>query len=259
MGACYSAASSAQGGPVVYLGFLSSEWKLDWLIRPWIYLKNNIFLLLFIQRMNDTNTVTPKELCQLVRDAHSRISASIIKTRWSLIFQQSELEIIAIRNWITSVQQKEPGLKNSWFLHIVFPPIQEVKTSQGCGFSSNVIHRPLHSLLKDGTGKSLFLWTPFYSVSNSQPIFNILQEQRTGSFKLRGAHSKLSKMTQREVRIWYTFISNLVVFMFVIVKCWRGSTEKDCTGRLLGDLKLWQPRAGLHRCHEEVSSSVSFK
>ena len=83
--------------------FVSSEWKLDWLIRPWIYLKNNIFLLLVIQRMNDTNTVTPKELCQLVRDAHSRISASIIKTRWSLIFQQIELEIFAISNWITSL------------------------------------------------------------------------------------------------------------------------------------------------------------
>ena len=208
--------------------------------------------------MNDTNTVTPKELCQLVRDAHSRISASIIKTRWSLIFQQSELEIIAIRNWITSVQQKEPGLKNSWFLHIVFPPIHEVKTPQGCGFSSNVIHRPLHSLLEDGAGKILFLWTPFYSVPNWAT--HILQEQRTGSFKLRGAHSKLSKMTQREVcPRGHTFISNLVIFILVNVKSWRGSTEKECTGRLLGDLKLWQPRAGLHRCHEEVGSSVSFK
>ena len=86
--------------------FLSSEWKLDWLIRPWIYLKSDVFLLLVIQRMTHTNTVTPKELCQLVRDAHSRISASIIKTRWSLMFQQSELEILAISNLFASITIK---------------------------------------------------------------------------------------------------------------------------------------------------------
>jgi len=75
--------------------------------------------------MTHTNTVTPKELCQLVRDAHSRISASIIKTR--------------------------------------------------------VVPSPAMS-----------------SIVPCTLFFKMEQEQRTGSFKLRGAHSKLSKMTQRE-------------------------------------------------------------
>ena len=121
---------------------------------------------------------------------------------------------------------------------------------------------PCTLFFKMEQAKVFFLWTPFYSVSNSAT-----RDQYWTSFRSSGQAASSCEGLTASCPKWhrgrwgwgYTFISNLVVFMFVNVKSWRGSTEKDCTGRLLGDLKLWQPRAGLHRCHEEVSSSVSFK
>ena len=157
-------------------------------------------MIFFRYRMTHTNTVTPKELCQLVRDAHSRISASIIKTRWSLIFQQSELEILAISNWITSITKRartQEFLVSSYCIS-TNPWSQDTPglwLLQQCHPSSLAL-----SSWRWNRHKSFSLKSFLPCLSNSQPIFNILQEQRTGSFKLRGAHSKLSKMTQREVR-----------------------------------------------------------
>ena len=175
--------------------------------------------------MTHTNTVTPKELCQLVRDAHSRISASIIKTRWSLIFQQCELEILAISNWITSITIRARTQEFLVFFILYFQqslmaPIHEVKTSQGCGFSSNVIYSPLHSLLEDGTGKSLFTLNSFYSVSNSAT-----RDQYWTSFRSSGQAASSCEGLTASCPKWHrgrwgrghTFISNLVVFIFVKV------------------------------------------
>ena len=241
--------------------FLSSEWKLDWLIRPWIYLRNDFFLLLVIQRMTHTNTVTPKELCQLVRDAHSRISASIIKTRWSLIFQQCELEILAISNWITSItiRARTQEFLVSSYCTSTNPWSQDIPglcLLQQCHPSSLAL-----SSSRWNRQKSFFFELLFTLSPTQQLETNIEHPSGAADRQLqvaRGSQQVVQNDTEGgETEDTHSFL--ILLFRKVNVKSWRGSTEKDCTGRLLGDLKLWQPRAGLHRCHEEVSSSVSFK
>ena len=161
-----------------------------------------------------TKSMTAAELCQLVQDAHGRIAASVVTTRWGL-----------------SLEMELPNR---------FQPSVKPTPKKDGSIPSLISIYPMHSLPKDGAGECFGkhrFWANY-----SQWSF---QEQRTGSFKLRGAHSKLSKMKQGEVENFFSyFCPHWPWALKMWIMHWRQKFKKNGNGSgRLGDLKLRKPWA----------------